>query len=203
MGDPQLLGNQLRRPLAIAGKDPLISQAKCPQRGERLAASFAQVIAKENRASKHSRVGHQHWRGSLFIGIADKRFDPGDAVLPQELCIAGENLAPIQVAERAPAREDFRALRSAWSDAPPISLTHNRPRQRVRGSMLGGCCQREQFIGRDPSGKHLGDLHLALGDGAGLVEDEHIRFGSAFQNVAASHQDAAPRQALQSRQPSQ
>ena len=82
MRDPQLLGNQLRRPLAIAGKYPLVIQPKLTQRRERFAASFAKVIAKENRAPKHSRIGHQHWRGSLFIRIADKRLDPGDAILP-------------------------------------------------------------------------------------------------------------------------
>ena len=131
MRDPQLLGNQLRRPLAIAGKYPLVRQAKCTQRGEGLAASFAQVIAKENRAPKHSRIGHQHWRGSLFIGVADKRLDPGDAILPQELRIAGENLTPIQIAKCAPAGNDFSVLRSGRSNVPPRSLGHNGSRKRM------------------------------------------------------------------------
>src|SRR5207244_3869946 len=75
-------------------------------------------------------------------------------------------------------------------DSGRLGSLYHRLSQRMLRLALDGGCQTEQFGLRHAVDRHLNDLGLALGQGAGLVHDHHLNVGRSLERGGIFEQDA-------------
>ena len=87
--------------------------------------------------------------------------------------------------------ESPRPGRRREPEAPFARLADERSCDHVRGGLIEGRREPEDLVSRHPGRRtHLHDARAAVGERAGLVDDEGAHAGERLQRLAALHQDA-------------
>jgi hypothetical protein len=190
--DGNVGGDRLRGRGVVAGEHPHL-QAECLQLGDRAGGIGLDGIGHDDQAGRFRIDGSEHRGlagGGRLAGLRSQRRDV-DARLGEECGVADQDAAALDRGVDAPAGDGGEALDGGQRQAAVAGRGDDRGAQRVFAAGLGGRDDREQgrrvpLAGRADPG-HGGP---ALGDRAGLVQDDRSQPAGLFERVAVADQDA-------------
>ena len=125
---------------------------------------------------------------AVCLGLQFGRVHLQDA---QQPAVASVNHDAVDPAPDSLPLGRAKVLRFGEGDALFGSILHDGIGQRMLRTLFHRCCQRNQLVGSEAvQGQHIGHPGSALGDGAGLIQNDGVHQVGGFQALGALDEDA-------------
>jgi len=183
--DTQASGDRTRGAFVVAGGHD-DGQSLGVQRLERFEGGFLDRVGDAHQAGDLVADEDEHHRFAL-VAAGVGRFDEGTAVLAEigeQRGVAECNGLAVDHALDALAGQRLEFLGIGQFDATRFSAGDDRLGQRMFRSSFEAGCEAQHFVFlMAGSGQHGYQLRLANGQRAGLVDDQGVHLGKAFERL--------------------
>ena len=191
---PELGGDPLGGGLVVAGEHDDLDAERRAARRRRRRRCRGRVGERDHarRRGRRRRPARRcgRWRPARRGG--GQQGAEVDALVVHQPAVADQRPGGRRPSATAPWPGTFRNAVGGQRGTPAVvGVAHDRRGQRMLGLALHRGGEREQLVLVDAVGDHVGDLGLALGQGAGLVHHHGVDAGGGLQRGGVLEQHAA------------